>query len=143
MQHNNYSWTLLILYSTCNLELNIVGSKENIPKYGQSGYLSVVNGRNGDLEFDIVKNELFGEYDHYLERNVHDSRFKRTQPMVIDSGYGSRLSAAAKLARDRALQIHVFGNRGPGKRSTMLHHEKMISLPLRVLIKRALGYGVL
>ena len=141
MQQNNYSWTLLILYSTCSLELDIVGSKENIPKYGQSGYLSVANGRNGDLDFDIVKNELFGEDDHYLERNERESRFKRTQPMVIDSGYGSRLSAAAKLARDRALQIHVFGNRGPGKRSIMLHHEKMISLSLRVLVKRAIGYG--
>ena len=148
MQQIYYSWTLLILYSTCthNSELNVNGLIGNNPKYG----------RNDNLEFDFVRNGLnhhpfsktnyqdlrqLSEHDHGLEINGNDDRFKRTQSTVLDSGYGSRLSAAAKLARDRALQIHVFGNRGPGKRSTMLQHEKMISLPFRVLINRDLGYG--
>ena len=148
MQYINCSWTLLILCSTCtrSLELNVVALIGNNPKYG----------RNDDLEFDFVSNGFnhpriretkyqdfrqLREHDHGLEINGHDDRFKRTQPTVLDSGYWSRLSAAAKLARDRALQIHVYGNRGPGKRSTVLLHERMIALPLRVLIKRDFGYG--
>ena len=137
MQYINCSWTLLILFSTCTHSLEL-------------------KRRNHDLEFDIVSNGLnhfriretkyqnfrqLREHDHGLEINGLDDRFKRTQSTVLDSGYWSRLSAAGKLARDRALQIHVYGNRGPGKRSTMLHHERMIALPLRVLIKHDFGYG--
>ena len=133
----NCSWTLLILYSTCTHSLEL-------------------KRRNDDLEFYIVINGLnypriretnyqdftqLREHDHGLEINGHDDRFKHTQPTVLDSVYWSRLSAAAKLARDRALPIHVYGNRGPGKRSTIFHHERMIALPLRVLIKRIFGYG--
>lgn len=153
MQYTKLYWTLLILHLTCCLGSNIVGSRESNLKYGPSGYVSVANRSDGELEFDTVENELnhhqlrktnyqnlrrIRKRDYRLKIYGHDSRFKRTWPVVIDSGYVSRVSAADKLARDRTLQARVYGNRGPGKRSTMSHYERFF-LPIRMLIKRDPG----
>ena len=62
--------------------------------------------------------------------------------MFMDSGYGSRLSAVSELARDMALR-RLFGNGGPGKRSShdMVNQRQQLPHLFREFTKRDHGYG--
>ena len=142
MQHVNYCLLLTLLHLfKCCLGLNTTDIQQNIayPKR----FTAFENEKTENLKSDITNNGLghlrkkgtdnqvlwLKMPDSSLKTDEHDSRLKRTQQAVtdpisrnpIDSGYGSRLSAASKLARDRVLQLHVYGNWGPGKRSRSTH----------------------
>ena len=148
----------MIFYLKSVLELSAAGLKENIPKSVQSDDTSLSKGTNDDAELSIANNCLDshrisnrnGEHEHTItnDKRVPDyssktkrrtDRFKRA-PVFMDSGYGSRLSAVSELARDMALQ-RLFGNVGPGKRSTKIHHKQPIYSPFQMLTKRDHGYG--
>ena len=141
MQHVNYCLLLTLLHGPtlfkCCLGLNTTDIQQNIAY--PNGFTALENENTENLKSDITNNglnhlQIKGTSNHVLRLKMpdnrlktdeHDSRLKRTQQTVtdpisrnpIDSGYGSRLSAASKLARDRVLQLHVYGNWGPGKRS--------------------------
>ena len=88
-------------------------------------------GDQDDFNIDKRETELF------LNPAPNRGRYRRA-PVFMDSGYGSRFSAASELARDLSLR-KLFGGGGPGKRAYMVRNELY---PLfRELTKRDHGYG--